>query len=83
MIISLLCLGAIFWIIDPAEIWSALQTANYTFLLLSVPFGLFVAQIVRGYRWRFMLGSKISFRDTFQIINIGFMFNYLLPLRFR
>ncbi|MCB8961292.1 MAG: flippase-like domain-containing protein [Ardenticatenales bacterium] len=80
MIISLLCLGAIFWIIDPAEIWSALQTANYAFLLLSA-LGLFVAQILRGYRWRFMLGNKISFGNTFHIINIGFMFNYLLPLR--
>ena len=80
MVLSILCLGAIFWIIDPGEIWQALQTANYTFLALSA-LGLLLSQFLRAIRWRAMLANEVSYRETFHIINIGFMFNYLLPLR--
>ena len=80
ILISLLCLAAIFLFINPAQIWQALLTADYGYLLLSgVAFIVFM--LLRAVRWRFMLARQVSYGQVFHIQNIGYMLTNLLPLR--
>ena len=78
--ISLLCLVAIFFLIDPSEIWTALKTADYRFVLLSAS-GIVSFMLVRAVRWRFMLNNDIPYARVFHIQSIGYMLSMLLPFR--
>ncbi len=78
--ISLVCLAAIFFFIDPAQIWQALLTARYDYLALSgVAFIVFM--LLRAVRWRFMLRNQVAYGQVFHVQNIGYMLTNLLPLR--
>ncbi len=80
IVVSALCLGAIFFFVDQQAVLEAARVADYKWLALSV-----VAQIVylwfRAIRWRFMLENKISTMQTFHLQNIGYMLTGILPLR--
>jgi glycosyltransferase 2 family protein len=78
--ISLICLAAIFLFIEPAEIWQALQTANFAYLGLTAV-GILLFLFFRAIRWRFMLDGDIPLLTGFHIQNIGYMVNMLLPFR--
>jgi uncharacterized protein (TIRG00374 family) len=80
MILSVCCLGAIFFFINPAEIVVALQTADYVYLLGSAA-GILLFLILRTVRWRFMLDNEAPWWTVFHIQNIGYMLTNLLPLR--
>ena len=78
--VSVLCLGAIFFFIEPALIWQALKSANYGYLLLTA-IGIVLFLVVRAWRWRFMLENDIAIAPTFHIQNIGYLVNTYLPFR--
>lgn len=80
IVISLICLAVIFWLIDPAEIWQALKTAQYRYLLLSA-LGILGFLAIRAIRWRFMFHNQVSWMQVFHIQNIGYMLNMTLPFR--
>lgn len=80
IIISVICLAAIFFFIDPAEILKALQNTNYTYLLLSGT-GIIAFLAMRAVRWRFLLGNQLPYQSIFHIQNIGYMLNNFLPAR--
>lgn len=77
---SVASLAAIFFFIEPAAIWEALQTANYGYLLLTaVNIPLFL--LLRAVRWRFLLRHEAPLPTVFHIQNIGYLATNLLPLR--
>jgi uncharacterized protein (TIRG00374 family) len=78
--ISLLCLAAIFFFINPAEIWQALRTANYRFLGISA-LAVLLFMVIRAVRWRFMLNNVVPWWPVFHIQNIGYMLANILPFR--
>lgn len=86
IIVSLLCLVAIFIFIKPADILAALQTARYDYLAVA---GLCIVafMVLRAVRWQFMLNSgqaqdnDIAYNKVYHIQNIGYMLNNLLPFR--
>jgi uncharacterized protein (TIRG00374 family) len=78
--LSLLCLVAIFLLIDPRQIWDALISADYGYFALGV-LAFFGFLLLRAVRWRFMLNNDIGYWQLFHIQNIGFMGNYILPAR--
>jgi glycosyltransferase 2 family protein len=80
MVISLVCLGAIFLFIEPAEIWAALQVAQYGYLALTAV-AILLFLFFRAVRWRFMLSNDVTLGQAFHIQNIGYMINMLLPFR--
>jgi uncharacterized protein (TIRG00374 family) len=80
MAVSLLCLIAIFLLIDPRQIWEALLTADYGYFTLGV-LAYIAFLILRAVRWRFMLNNSVNFWQVFHVQNIGFMSNYILPAR--
>ncbi len=78
--VSLICLLLIFWLIDPAEIWQALKTAQYRYLLLGSA-GILGFLLFRAVRWQFMLHHAVPWKQVFHIQNIGYMLNMTLPFR--
>ena len=80
IIVSLICLGAIFFFIEPAEILAAMQTADLGYLGLAVV-GMLLFLIIRAVRWRFMLSNDVALSTTFHIQNIGYLLTNILPLR--
>ncbi len=80
MMVSLICLVAIFFFIEPAEILAALETARWGYLGLTAV-GIILFLLIRAVRWRFMLNNDISLTNTFHIQNIGYLVNNFLPLR--
>lgn len=78
--LSVVCLVAIFLIIDPREIVAALRSAHYGYVLLSAV-GVVIFLILRAIRWRFMLEGAVSWGRVFHIQNIGYLLTYILPFR--
>lgn len=80
MVISLVCLSAIFFFVQPAEIGAALQSARYEYLIITA-LGVLAFLAIRALRWRFMLHNHVPYGQVFHIQNIGYMLTNLLPLR--
>ncbi|MGD0708942.1 MAG: lysylphosphatidylglycerol synthase transmembrane domain-containing protein [Anaerolineaceae bacterium] len=64
------------------DVWKALQTADYWWLLPGVAV-YFLAVWVRAWRWHYLLRplKKISTRTMFPIVAIGYMGNNIYPAR--
>lgn len=86
ILVSLICLAAIFIFIRPREILEALKNVNIGLLIFSA-LTLVAFMILRAIRWRFMLAggwrgaTPIPFASVFHIQNIGYLLNNLLPFR--
>lgn len=67
---------------DWGEIWEALRTARYVFLIPAIALAL-LQYVFRTIRWYYLLHDlkKISFLGLFSPMMIGFMGNCLLPAR--
>jgi len=86
IVISILCLIAIFVFIKPADIIQTLKNVRVGYLVL-VGVSLVIFMLLRAIRWRFMLtggwegDSKVAYKSVFHIQNIGYMLNNFLPFR--
>ncbi len=80
IIISIICLAAIFYFIQPQEIIDALKAANYGYLVLS-GMGIIAFLMIRAVRWRFMLNNDAPWLTIFHIQNIGYLISTILPFR--
>ena len=80
IIVSAISIGLIFLLINPTEIVDSLRQANLALIGWSA-LAILAFMIIRAIRWRFMLANEISWRQTFHIQNIGYMFNMVLPFR--
>jgi len=65
-----------------SDVWSALSTANYWWLIPGVAV-YFVAVWARAWRWHYLLRplKRISTRAMFPIVTIGYMGNNIYPAR--
>src|SRR5436190_22601264 len=81
--VSLVFLGLVFWGQNPAQIWGALQQANYAALLPALVF-YFLGVGVRTVRWQVLLRPilpQTRFLQLFEVVVIGYMANDILPAR--
>ena len=79
--VGLLLLWFAFRNIDFSKLWAELKEADYSWLLLSVLFGLF-AFISRARRWVLLvnpLGFNPSTRNAFYALMTGYLANLALP----
>lgn len=82
MIVSAFFVVLIIYKVDFNKTKEALETANYTYLLLGIALSL-MTNIFRSYRWKFVLDpiQKIGIPSLFSGVAIGYMANNLLPAR--
>lgn len=80
ILVSLLCLVAIFVFIPIQDVLAALRTANYGYLGLTA-LSIIGFLILRAIRWRFMLNNVPPYSQIFHIQNIGYMLTNILPFR--
>lgn len=80
IVISAICLAAIFYFIRPQEILGALRTARYGYLLFGT-LGILAFLAMRAVRWRFLLNNDAPWLTIFHIQNIGYLISTVLPLR--
>lgn len=80
VLVSAICLAAIFFFVKPQEMVTALQTARYDYLLFTA-LGIILFLVFRAIRWRFMLNNDAPYGQVFHIQNIGYLLTMLLPLR--
>jgi glycosyltransferase 2 family protein len=80
VLISLASLAAIFFFVRPDEIFAALQTTRYSYLLLTA-LGIIAFLVIRAVRWRYMLNNDAPWSTVFHIQNIGYLLSTILPLR--
>ncbi len=80
VIVSLIAVLFIVTQIDPRQIWTALTTARYQYVLLCGLL-LLLALVPRAMRWRLLLDNALPFHRAFSIINVAYLVNGILPLR--
>ncbi len=80
--ISLALLYIVFYQTNPAEVWAAMQSANYLWLIPAVAV-YFVGVWLRAWRWRYLLRPMkvLPVGLLFKTIVIGYMANDVLPFR--
>jgi uncharacterized protein (TIRG00374 family) len=80
LVFSALALYAALHGVNFADVGAALQQVHWGWLALTLAL-ILVTLIVRAKRWRILLGRKLSLRDTFGLINIGYLVSGVLPMR--
>ncbi len=83
IIISLACLYYVIRDINPRTLWEVYRGANYLYLIPGL-LVLVVTLWFRGYRWRLLMHpdeDKFSLTRLFHLVNIGYLFNSVLPAR--
>ena len=80
LLISLAALGFIAIQINIERFAAALLGADYRFVLLGAAFAL-LGLGSRALRWRVLLAYQLPLRRTFNIMNIAYLVNSILPLR--
>lgn len=80
VIISLVMLMALFSMVKWEDVklaFTAIKPVNLGAALLM----LVVSLLCRSMAWKTLLGEKAPYWSTFYTVNIGYLFNYILPLR--
>jgi len=80
LLVSLIAIGFIALQINIDRLASALLNADYEFLLPGAAF-LLLGLLTRAMRWRVLLASQLPLRRAFNIMNIAYLVNGVLPLR--
>lgn len=68
--------------LSPAEMWAAMRSANYVYLIPAILL-LYAGIYVRGWRWQLFFKGirRVPYNRLFAIEMIGFMGNSMYPLR--
>jgi len=78
--LSALALYAALHGVNFADVGAALQQVHWGWLALTLSL-ILLTLVIRAQRWRILLGRKLSLRDTFGLINIGYLVSGVLPMR--
>lgn len=78
--ISALALWLAFKDVRPAEVWEALTSANYLFVMVTV-LAIYIGLHARALSWRTILGPIIPYWRVFDALNEGYLLNNVLPFR--
>lgn len=80
--VSVLCLYLVVRGIDWSKLWSVYRTADYWFLLPAI-LVILGCSYARARRWKLLIApaERISVTRLFHIVNIGYLFNNLLPAK--
>lgn len=80
LVLSVLALYAALHGVNFTDVGGALRQVQAGWLALTLAL-ILVTLVIRAQRWRILLGRKLSLRDVFGLINIGYLVSGVLPLR--
>ncbi len=80
ILLSVVLVGAVLAGVDLGRVRAALAGAEYGYLVPAVLL-LFVGHFARALRWRALLAGRLPLGRTFNILNISYLFNGVLPFR--
>lgn len=82
VLVSVVALALLVLLVDRRELWHALATANYLYMLPAIVL-YFIGQWFRALRWQYLLSpiARISTGRLYPVIIIGYMANNVLPAR--
>lgn len=78
--ISLVCLVAIYMVIDVDQLADALRSADPAAILVMAS-GQIIFLLIRAWRWRVILGGEAGYLRLLHAQNIGYLVTSLLPFR--
>src|SRR5664279_2864825 len=62
------------------QVGTVIAHGKYIFVVPTMILGL-ISMIFRAYRWRGLLKGRITISHSINIVNAGYLFNTILPLR--
>jgi len=83
LLLAILISALFFTTVDLAGVLEKVVTMSLPWIVVSALLQI-LSPLVRGWRWKIMLRPvkrDVSFRSTFWANNIGFMINFLIPIR--
>lgn len=80
IVISVLGLVVVFWGVQPERMLTVLSKATVGYLL-PAELVLIAGLAARAISWRILLAEKFPLRKVFDVINIGYLLNAILPFR--
>lgn len=80
LLISVVCLAAVFYVADFEMLKEALRYADYIYFIPSILIFL-VAIFTRTIAWRILLEKSVTVEQAFYALNEGYLLNNLLPFR--
>lgn len=80
IVISVLGLVVVFWGVQPERMLTVLSKATVGYLL-PAELVLIAGIAARAISWRILLSEKLPLRKVFDVINIGYLLNAILPFR--
>ena len=80
--ISLLSFYLVLRTVDLPRLWETFRAGNYLYLIPALLL-LIVINWIRAYRWRLLMRgeTKLSLLRLFHVVNIGYLFNNVLPAK--
>lgn len=78
--ISIIALIIVFWGVEPERMLDLLSGANYAYLI-PIEIMLITGLVARTNAWRILLGHRLRFRKVFDVVNIGYLLNTVMPFR--
>jgi uncharacterized protein (TIRG00374 family) len=78
--ISAVALIVVFWGVKPERILDVLSNAKYVYLV-PIEAVLIAGLIARSNSWRLLLSWGLSLRKVFDVVNVGYLINTVMPFR--
>ena len=80
IVIGVFGLVVVFWGVQPERMLTVLSKARLGYLL-PAELVLVAGLVARAISWRILLAEKLQLRKVFDIINVGYLLNAVLPFR--
>jgi uncharacterized membrane protein YbhN (UPF0104 family) len=78
IVVSAVIVMVLVRLIDFQAFLAALQHTNFLYVFIAFCL-MALANLARSAAWRELLGKKISLRDSFFIVNEGYLLNQIIP----
>lgn len=80
IVISAIALIVVFWGVKPERMLNLFAGADYVYLI-PVEILLILGLGSRSRSWKILLGDSLPFRKVFNVVNIGYLLNAVMPFR--
>lgn len=76
----MIALVIVFWGVRPERMVEVITNAKFLYLI-PMEVALIIGLIARSNSWRILLGQNFKLRKVFDVVNVGYLINTVMPLR--